>query len=222
MSQSKGAGQIRLEQIRKRIEETDLVPSRMPLLDGIGKACQALKGRGIGTLAGLRGEWKSAARLNALAKTAGLDPQYLALLRREVESWFPKPCPLTSFGWLPKAEIAKFEKAGIRDAAELTRAAGTAAGRAALAKYTRADPEIIRALFRCADLTRVQWVSPTAARMLVEAGVESAAGLAQADAERLCAALERVNAGGKFFKGKIGLRDVKRLIRAAGYLWTDC
>jgi hypothetical protein len=209
---------MRLKQVRKRIEETDLVPSRLPLRNGIGEIFNTLEGRRITTLACLRGELNSAASLKSLAKNAGIDSQYLVLLRREIESWLPKPLPLRSFDWLPKAEIAKLEKADIRDTAAFHKAANAAGNWQALAKSTRIAPGVTEALARYADLVRMQWVSPVTARMLVEAGCNSAAGLAAADAERLCSALERVNAGGRFFKGKIGLRDVKRIIRAAGYI----
>ena len=54
--------------------------------------------------------------------------------------------------------------------------------------------------------------------MLVEAACDSASKLAAADAEELCEALARANEGGRFFKGKIGLRDIKRLVLAASYV----
>jgi len=68
------------------------------------------------------------------------------------------------------------------------------------------------------DLTRVQWVTPTAARMLVEAAYESALRVAAANAEDLCEALAAVNEGNRLFKGKIGLRDIRRFVRAATYV----
>jgi hypothetical protein len=67
-------------------------------------------------------------------------------------------------------------------------------------------------------LMRVQWVSPTFARMLIVAGYDSAVKVAEANADDLCEALASINAGGKFFKGKIGLRDIKRLVQAASYV----
>jgi hypothetical protein len=54
--------------------------------------------------------------------------------------------------------------------------------------------------------------------MLLEAGCTGSAKLAKADADELYEALACVNAGDKYFKGRIGLRDVKRLIVAAGYI----
>jgi hypothetical protein len=139
------------------------------------------------------------------------------LLRREIEGYFPKPIGLKTFDWLPKDEIAKLEQNGICDTAALYEATSSAKRRTELAKSTGAAVASLEALARLADLTRVQWVSPTVARMLVLAGYDSAAKVAAAEAEELNEALVRVNAGDRFFKGKIGLRDIKRLVLAASY-----
>lgn len=212
------AENISLDDLQRRIEGTDLVPSRVSLLDGLEMKLQALGQQGVTTLAGLRYELKNAKRREALSDVTGIDVQYLVLLRREIESYFPKPFALKAFGWLPKEEIAKLEENEMRDTAALHEAAGSAKNRLELANSTGVDAAVLEALVRLADLTRVQWVSPTAARMLVEAGYDSASKVAAADSEGLYQALVRVNEGDRFFKGKIGLRDIKRLIRAAGYV----
>ena len=54
--------------------------------------------------------------------------------------------------------------------------------------------------------------------MLYEAGYPNPAAVAAADAALLTAQLAQVNGGGKYFKGKIGQRDVGRLIKAASYV----
>jgi hypothetical protein len=212
------AEHISLDELQKRIEATDLVPSRASLLEKMESKMKALKQQGITTLARLRNELKTSKRLEALANATGIEAQYLTLLRREFESYFPKPFALKSFDWLPRSEIAKLERNGIKDTAALYEATTSRQKRTTLATSTGIDVTLLEALAQLADLTRVQWVSPTAARMLVEAGWSSAAGLARTDADELCEALARVNAGNRFFKGKIGLRDVKRLIHAAQYI----
>jgi hypothetical protein len=212
-------GAVSLSELQQRIEATDLVPSRAPLLEDINARMRALERHGITTLAGLRHELKNARRLEALAEATGIDAQYLVLLKREVEGYFPKPFPLSEFDWLPAGEIRKLEQHGLRDSAALYEATyGAKKARAALAKTTGADPAVIEELAHLADLTRVQWLSPATARMVLAAGCDGAAGLAAADAGALCEALARANEGGRFFKGKLGLRDVKRLRRAAGYV----
>ncbi len=223
MSYSIDAQKISLDDLRKRLEETDLVPSRAMLLEGIAEKFTALQEQGMVTLADLRKELKNPKRLEAVSKATGIDTEYLTLLRREIESYFPKPNALKEFDWLPQEEIARFEANGIKDVAALYEAASNAASKADLVKTTGVNLEVLEALVRLADLTRVQWVSPTTARMLVEVSCDSVSRLAQADADDLCNALEKINAGGRFFKGKIGLRDVRRLVRAAGMvrLWCD-
>jgi predicted flap endonuclease-1-like 5' DNA nuclease len=212
------AENIGLDDLQRRIEGTDLVPSRASLLDGLKMKLQALEQQGITTLASLRNELKNAKRREAVSNVTGIDVQYLILLRREIEGYFPKPPTLKAFDWLPKEEIVKLEENRMRDAAALYQAAASAESRTELAGSIGVDVAVLEALVRLADLTRVQWVSPMAARMLVEAGCDSVSMLAAADSEDLYKALVRVNEGGRFFKGKIGLRDVKRLIQAAGYV----
>jgi hypothetical protein len=212
------AEKVSLDDLRKRLEATDLVPSRASLLEGLDAKMKALEKQGIVTLADLRNELKTSKRLETLAKSTGIGTDYLTLLRREIEGWFPKPPLLKDFNWLPKSEIAKLERNGIRDAATLYEATDSKSKRTALAKSTGVDIVTLETLAQLVDLTRVQWTSPTAARMLLEAGCTSSAKLAQADADELCEELARVNAGDKYFKGKIGLRDVKRLIQAARYV----
>lgn len=209
---------VTLDDLRRRIEGTDLIPSRVPLLDGIQETMSALEAHGIGTVALLRGELRSAKRLEALAHATGIDAQYLTLLRREVESHFPKPPALSVFDWLPEDEIAKLERGGIRDTAALHARAGSPRCTAELAESTGVDAAVLESLVRFADLMRVQWVSPAVARVLVEAGCDGASKVAAADAGRLCETMARVNQGGRYFKGTIGLRDVKRLVQAAGYV----
>jgi hypothetical protein len=54
--------------------------------------------------------------------------------------------------------------------------------------------------------------------MLLAAGYDSAKKVSEADAGELFKALDRVNKESKFFMGKLGLRDIKRLIKAASYV----
>lgn len=209
---------ISIIDLQKRIEATDLVPSRTSLLDGLGQNMKALEKQGITTLAHLRNELKTPKRLDGLAKTTGIETQYLTLLRREIEGWFPKPFLLKDFDWLSKSEIAKLERNGIRTTADLYEVTNSKLKRTALAKSTGTDINTLEIFAQLTDLTRVQWVSPTTARMLLETGCNSAARLAKMNADELCEELVNVNAGNRFFKGKIGLRDVKRLIHAASYV----
>lgn len=209
---------VSLEDLRKRIEETDLVPSRIPLLEGIKTKFETLERQGILSLAHLRRELKSPKCIEAFALFTGIEADYLILLRREIESYFPKPFALKDFDWLPKGDIDKLSDHHIQNTAEFYQAASSPVDVDEIVLSYGVDPSTLEALVHLTDLTRVQWVSPKAARMLVEAGYDNTNKLAAADAEVLCDALLHVNEGDRYFKGRIGLRDVKRLIYAASYV----
>ncbi len=218
MSYYLDAENFSLDDLRKRLESTDLVPSRSMLLEGIQENFAALKQHGFATLAQLRKTLKAANRIEAVARETGIAVDYLILLRREYEGYFPKACPLKDFDALSLESLKRLADAGICNTLDLHQAANSTARIAALAEIAQVDASTLNNLVCLADLCRVQWVSATAARMLFEAGYHTAASLAATDAEVLDTALVRVNAQGKYFKGKIGLRDVKRLIHAAAFV----
>lgn len=212
------AEEISLNDLQKRIVSTDLVPSRACLRDNIAEKMKILEKQGTTTLASLRNALKNANRLAALAEATGIEPHYLILLRREIEGYFPKPIALKTFDWLSEEEKMTLEQAGANNTVALYKMTNSTEKRSELASSTGMETEKIEALAQLADLTRVQWVSPTASRMLIEAGYHSPADLAAADADELYDALAQVNADGKYYKGTIGLRDIKRLIHTASYV----
>ena len=212
------ADEVSLDDLKKRLQKTDLVPSRAALMNDLAGKINILKSHGIKTLAGLRFAVKTPKRLESLTGKAGIDREYLVLLRREIESYFPKPYLLMKFTWLPLEEIEIFEKDGIRDTATFYESFIGEETRIKPAGSARVNKEVFKELLCLCDLVRIQWTSPTAARMYVQAGYVSAHNVASANAEAFCNDLMRINEGDRYFKGKIGLRDVKRLIHSAGYL----
>lgn len=205
----------KLRALQKRLQSTDLIPSQEPLLEDISAKMSALGKAGIASLADLRAALKTTKALEALAQQSGVDTAYLQLLRRAVNGFFPKPRSLDELDWLDKRAAAGLKKAGIRNTRQLFEAASKGAGR--LAKETGADKKSLSAFVAIADLCRIQWVSPGFARALAAAGFTNAAAVADADPETLYEAVAQANAGAKFYKGKVGLRDMKRLVDAAAY-----
>lgn len=209
-------GAADLDYLRNRLYATDLIPSHQALLEGIDKNFAALELAGCKSMRELRARLKNAKAISSLAEQSGVDLNYLNLLRRAVEGFFPKPKPLAAFDWLDLGVVDKLEKAGIKDSRQLHLAAGC--GAETLGAKIGLDADALAELIALSDLSRAQWVSPAFARALYAAGYDNAAKVAAADAETLCQAIEDANAKARFYNGKIGLRDVKRLITAASYV----
>lgn len=160
---------------------------------------------------------KNAKKIPALAQQTGIDEEYLTLLRREVEGYFPKAVPLKEFDWLDATHMQKLEdiyktNVSIYEALELSDK------RSELIENLGINEDFLNHLFSLVDLTRIQWMSPTAARMVLAAGYSSANAVAEADAQQMFETVNQINQQHQFFKGTIGMRDFKRLIQAAGYL----
>ena len=200
--------------LRKRLETTDLLPGHVVLLEGIAQTMTRLEKTGVPTIGALRAKLKSAKSLAALASAAHVAPEYLTVLRRALEGWFPKPEPLGAFDWLAAASLERLRAAGFETTEQLH--AASLSDRA-LAQRVGLRAEELADWIALADLSRVQWVSPAFARALVAAGFDSAAKIAGADAEALFEAVVKANEGARFYKGKVGLRDIKRVVAAAGY-----
>lgn len=177
------AEKISLDDLQKRITETDLVPSRGSLLEEIDETFLKLKAHGFVTLADLRTGLKNPKNIPALSEKTGVDTAYLTLLRREVESYFPKAYPLAAFDWLQRTDLDILESSGLRDTALLYETLASSEKREEVAAAPGVDADVIDALYVLADLTRIRWVSPTVARMLVSAGYTDAKAVSDADPE---------------------------------------
>lgn len=208
---------ISLDDLSARIKETDLIPSRAVLLIDIDAVFEKLAQQGIHSMMDLQKSIKNPKQMEALSKTTGIDLQYMVLLRREVESYLPKPFHLEEINWVSSHVIKKLLENGITNSEQYYAKFADKGYRSSFAKETGIDHESLDYLSNLVSLCRVQWVSPNAGRMLIEAGYESCLKLSSADANELFTAMDRVNENGKYFKGTIGLRDIKRLIEAAKY-----
>lgn len=207
---------VSLDDVRHRLQNTDLIPSQEPLLVDIKAKMVALKKAGIGSVADLRGALKGKKPLDLLSGTTGIDSGYLVVLRRAVEGFFPKPRPLKEIDWLDQDAVGRLNKIGVKNTKHLFEAAQT--GVSALADAANVPQDEIGKFLEIADLCRIQWLSPNYARVLVAAGYPNVAEVVQAKPDVLYEAMIAANHGAKFYKGTVGRRDVKRLVVAAGYV----
>lgn len=207
---------IDLAALGKRLQATDLIPSQEPLLDGFDAKSTALGAADIRSVADLRLALKTPKSLASLSAQTGIDAGYLRLLKRTIEGFFPKPRPLKDWDWVSDAVASGLVKAGIANTRQLFEA--TRDGAQGLAEKIGVDVIALEEPAAVADLCRIQWASPNFARALVAAGKTSPAAVAKADPNALYQALIDANEGARFYGGKVGLRDVRRLVDAARYV----
>jgi len=212
------AEKISIDDLLNSIIDTDLVPSRKILMENIQTNFNKLKNNGIITLADLRKALKNQKNIESLSKKISIDNDYLVLLRREIESYFPKAFALTAFDWLDNNQILNLESIGFKNSALLYDGLESQERIESLIEKHGFQIDFINEIFNLVNLTRIQWVNPTFASMLLNVGFISPKTVARADAEELYNKLDSLNKKEKYFNGKIGLKDIKRLIKAASYV----
>lgn len=117
--------------------------------------------------------------------------------------------------------ITNLEGDGIKTTKHLYGLVLSRDSRKQLADRLGLDAEALLALAKQSDLTRIQWVNPTFARVLYEAGPRHARQGPEADAEALYERILGVNEAQRLHKGNIGLNDVKICIEAAHQVDLD-
>jgi hypothetical protein len=205
-----------LEALQDRLQSTDLIPSQRPLLDGLAEKSTSIRKSGVASLADLRRALKTEQSLTSFSEISGVDVSYLRLLKRAINGFTPKSRPLKAFDWLDAEIVKKLNDAGIRNTRHIFEATGGVA--AELARSAGISRQVALDLLSISDLCRIQWVSPSFARALVEVGAATAADVAAANPEALFEALKTANCNARFYKGTVGLRDIKRLVTAARYV----
>jgi hypothetical protein len=215
------ASEVKLEDLMSRITESDIVPSRRKLLEDIEINFDKLKKNGIFTLADLRKSIKNPKNIVPIADKTNIEIEYLILLRREVESYFPKAYILSAFDWLEKNIITKLESKGFKNTALLYDAFKIPCKREEVIASIGLEKAFAEELFALVNLTRIQWVNPIFSKVLADAGYKSPKSIAEANIKELHEAVERINKEGRYFKGNIGIRDIARLIKSASYLWDQ-
>ena len=166
------------------LREGNISPGRRILLEDPGGALRSLREAGVATLADLVAALKTAKKLAATAEQTGLSREYLTILRRQAQSWFPQPVALSRFPGATESLVERLASAGIKHTSHLF----TAASAGTLPGAAHEQPDIDE-LLAMADLVRVPGVGPLFARAFVETGCTSVAALAEADPATLRARL---------------------------------
>ncbi|HDR05566.1 MAG TPA: hypothetical protein ENN84_10050 [Candidatus Marinimicrobia bacterium] len=163
--------------VKERIINSHLIPSRNDLKGDAKLVFSQLATLGIANLADLRKALHTKSKLEDYAASSEISPDRITLLRREIESRFPKAVALKGFNRL----ILALEKLQIKDTEKLFQRFEK--GSELLHKIIGKDAQIEKTLKTISNLCRGQWTNATAARMLILAGIDSTRALADSDDE---------------------------------------
>lgn len=206
---------ITLDYYGEKLKTAYLPPSRNILRENTEERFGYFKKLGINNVKELLQVLKKKDKLNELSKVSCFEGDYLVILLRELNSTLPKPNKIKDFKGISSETITKLENIGLKDTVKLFDKVKTKADRQLLIKQTNiSDTELLR-LTKLTDLSRIKWVGATFAIMLYQIGIDTVEKAAKADYNEVHQKINQINKEESFFKGHIGLNDMKIFIEAA-------
>ncbi|MBI9098575.1 MAG: DUF4332 domain-containing protein [Spirochaetaceae bacterium] len=212
---------ISLEDLENILFSADLIKSRMILKGNIHDNFQKLITLGIRDTEDLFNILKNKTKLLKLSGESGISVEYLTILIRELKGSRQPPNKIRDFPGLQENLCNALEKQGIKNTQQLYDKVLSPSARSELAELTSLDETTILYLTRLSDLSRIRWVNHTFAYMLLEAGYESAREVAEADIVVMHEKVNRINKEKGFYRGQIGLHDMKLTVDASQFFEQD-
>ena len=162
-----------LQKMKEDLLSRDLIPSRLPLKEGLEANFQILEGEGIQTLGDLITALKNKKKIGDFSSAYGISEKSLALLRREANSYLPNPVPLDKFSGFEEKDIAKLAAAGVKNSRHLFEIMIENMGSGSLPAKFGVSQEFLSELAGLSDLVRAYGVGPAFARILYDTGIHS-------------------------------------------------
>jgi len=162
-----------LQEMKEDLLSRDLIPSRLPLKEGLESNFQILEGEGIQTLGDLISALKNKKKIGEFSSASGISEKYLTLLRREANSYLPNPVPLDKFSGLEEKDINKLAAAGVKNSRHLFEIMKDNLDAGTFPAEFGVSSEILFELAGLSDLVRAYGVGPAFARILYDTGIHS-------------------------------------------------
>ena len=104
---------------KQKLVESDLLPSRMILKEQIDSKFECIKAQNVQNVEALFLALKTKKKLQQFADQSGVDEAYLTILRRELNSYRPKPNKIKDFPDIAVETVSKLALEGITNTLQL-------------------------------------------------------------------------------------------------------
>lgn len=143
-----------LEKLKGKLQNIRLLPSQQILRENLKERFTCLEKNGISNLHQLQNALKTKSDVKSFAEKTGLPVNYLTILRREVNSYEPKPINLEDFPGINPEVILKLDQIGIKNTKQLFPYVLTRKSRSEFAEKNHIKVEDILELTKLSDMAR--------------------------------------------------------------------
>ena len=212
---------ISIDAYKEILKAKTLIPSWKVLENDIDGNLSILKTHNINNLDELLITLKDKTKIQKFSRQSGLPDNYLAVLKRVVKGYRPKPNRIRDFACVSEDIVLKLEKIGIKNTLKLYKEILTGEKRNQLSRKAEIDDTEVMKLTKLTDLSRIRWVNHTFAYVLLESGYDTAEKIAKADYKELYETIKQLNNERKIYNAHIGVNDMKMVIESAQILDFD-
>ena len=205
--------EISLYKFKSNLLSQKLLPSQKIMLDEIDKKFAAIKLQGINDLKALYDAIKDKAKAKQFSKATSLDEKYLAVLKREISAYQPKPIKIADFTLISDGIKDILNVMGIKTTAHLFDNVDTPAARKKFACDSGITEEEALLMAKLCDVSRLRYVNAAFSELLVRSKYDTVEKIKRADYMKLYEELKALNEGNRYYTGHIGPKDMDYLVR---------
>jgi hypothetical protein len=213
---------VTIDEYKKILESKDLLPGRKVLNEDINGRFIIIQSTGIDNLEELIEALKNKKTMKKFAFETGLSYNYLTILKREINSYQPKPVYLKKFSGFNLEYIEQLSHHNIKNSKQLYLIIKNKDDLLKLSEQTKIPCSDLLELFKLSDLVRISGVGPVFARMMLEIGVDSTFKMANSSAKILYNKLTKLNMEKNYTKAKFTIKDIEYCIDFAKKLPIKC
>ena len=204
---------IKLEEFKKELLTGRLLPSRKPLLDDIEWKFAQLKNAGIDNAARLKEILRSNPNLKRLAEETGISEGYLILLKRETNNLLPTPIKFSNVPNISEEIVKQLNALNIVNTENLFPFVKDPENRQKFKNLSGLSMDQILWLTKLVDISRIKWVGPKLARLILETEYDTVIKLANGDPSEVLKAFNDAKNIHKTYQGPLGINDIESWIR---------
>ncbi len=207
--------QFSLQRFRQILETSELLPGRKILKENLTERFEIMGAMGIRNMKELIKALKTKKRAEKFSQETGLPLEYVIILRREANSYMPKPVNLMDIPEVNAVHIERLAGMGIKHTKHLFERGRSKGERAELSILVDVPGEDLLELVALSDLARIGGVGPVFARIILEAGADSVEKLSQSSADELFERLVAINEEKGYTRAKFTVKDAQYCITMA-------
>lgn len=204
---------ISLAKFKKKLKNMWLLKSQKILGENIEKNISILANLGIKNLEQLRLRLKSKLDVAKFSEESGLSIEYLTLLRREVNSYLPKPLNFKDIPDIDDSIIEKLLNLGIKNSKQLFPFILNKNLRNEFSQKSGLSSDETNELTAFTDLARLKWVGPKFSKLLIEAGFNSVEKVKNTDINIFLEKLQSTNENNKSYKSSYKNEDIVKWVK---------